>query len=138
MTVTNGKRKAIRLVEITGPAGDVELPNGRVVAVQPAPSFVVQLSRDLRDLYITNGTEEEHHFSDLCRAMEVLLPDATAEELASLTVPMMTGVVAISMGHVAAVEAVLEQGRSQMQAANPAPTKSRSRRTTKSSTRSRG
>ena len=132
---TNGKRKAIRLVEITGPAGDVELPNGRIVAVQPAPSFVVQLSREIRDLYLSGGTEEEHHFDDLCRAMVALLPDATDEERASLTVPMMTSVVAIAMGHVNAVEAVLEQGRSQPTAATPTPSKSR--RTTTSSTRSR-
>jgi hypothetical protein len=138
MSTGNGKRTAVRLVEISGPAGTVELPNGREADVRAAPAFVVQFWREVQRLIAGSVQEEEHHYDDLCTATRALLPDATEEEYASLTIPMMESVVAISMGHVEAVETVLEQGRNSPKAATRVPKPSSSRRTTRSSTRSNG
>lgn len=136
MPTGNGtKRTAVRLVDITGAAGAVVLPNGRAVDVRPASAFVVQVFREIAAIAEGDVEAEYKHLDDVMQAVQAVLPDVPMTDIQKLELPMLAAILAISMGHVDAVQAVLEHGQSLTMAATQAL--SPSRRTTKSSTRSR-
>jgi hypothetical protein len=86
----DGAQKPLRLVDLEKSAGEIELPNGRTVAVRPIDGTGVGLW-----LSIMDKTAKD---ADIWRLARRLLPDATEEEIGSLSITMVTIIVQISYG----------------------------------------
>jgi hypothetical protein len=94
----SGAKKAVRLVDLEQPVGEIELPNGRIVQVMPIDGG----GQQLRLAIIAKTATDE----DIWMFARRMLPkDVTEEEILSLT-PTMVGIIAeIACGH---LDAVLE------------------------------
>lgn len=130
------ERTTIDLAALEPEMPVVKLPKrlgGRVVDVHPVDGIGMQLHRDARLLY--QRTKDESGIGDesgFYKLAAHLLPDATPEEVNGLAPAVVGSVIAMALGQVEAVEAVLKNGAgpSQSESAATAP-RSRSRRSTR-------
>ena len=90
----------ISLRQIDPAVETVILPSGREIPVYPADAGAVQLIRELEQA----GYGDE---PKAILALRRLIPDATPEEIDTLTPPMVRVIVALGTQGVAAVEAML-------------------------------
>lgn len=100
-------KRIIKLAHIDPSVEEVELPSGRVVPVRPADAGAFELAIEVID--VANGRRDAtpDDLKTLLKAVKRMLPDATAEEVEQLTVPMLSAVVLIATGRAAEVYALL-------------------------------
>jgi hypothetical protein len=90
---------ALRLADLDRALEPVELPNGRVVPVKEMDAGAFELYEILKG--------DEGDTAVALELMERVLPDATPDEIRSLTPAMMQGVLMIAAGKIAQVHEMI-------------------------------
>lgn len=93
----------IRLAELESTPEEVELPNGSVYTVKRFDGFAADLWASASE----DGTDDSALLYQLVR---LSLPDASEEEVKSLTVTQAAAVVSVATGNVEKVLAALKNG----------------------------